>query len=96
MKKAKSFIRASVIGACLLTLTSCSGMTDMQQRMVTGGATGAVVGTVGTVITGGCIPCGTVIGAAVGTAAGFIIDQMDKNTKPASSSGSQSGVQGSP
>ena len=56
-------------------------MDDTQQKMLSGGAIGAVVGTVGTVITGGCIPCGTAIGGAVGVGAGYLIDQLDKNTK---------------
>ena len=85
MKTFFSYARMTVISAGLLSLASCANMTDSQQRMVSGGATGAVVGTVGTVLTGGCIPCGTAIGAGVGVAAGYVIDQMDKQTKPASS-----------
>lgn len=78
MHKAPQFIAAA---ACLLALSACAGMNDTQQRMVSGGAAGAAVGTVGTVLTGGCIPCGTAIGAAVGTGAGYVIDKMDKNSK---------------
>jgi osmotically inducible lipoprotein OsmB len=85
MKTLPSLARTTVVAVGLLSLASCSGMTDSQQRMVSGGATGAVVGTVGTVLTGGCIPCGTAIGAGVGTAAGYVMDQMDKQTKSGSS-----------
>jgi osmotically inducible lipoprotein OsmB len=84
MKNIASLARTAVIAGGLLSLAACSNMNETQQRMVSGGATGAVVGTVGTVITGGCIPCGTAIGAAVGTGAGYVIDQMDKQTKPGS------------
>ena len=90
MRNIASFARAAVVASGLLALTACAGMNDTQQRMLSGGAAGAVVGTVGTVITGGCIPCGTAIGGAVGVAGGYIVDQVDKNTKSGSSSGSTS------
>jgi osmotically inducible lipoprotein OsmB len=90
MSKSISILRA-VAAVGLLALASCSDMDSQQQKMVTGGAAGAVIGTVGTVMTGGCIPCGTAIGAGVGVAGGYIMDQIDKNTKSGSSSGSSSG-----
>ena len=68
---------ALIVG--LLALTGCADMTSQQQRMVSGGAAGAAIGAVGTVMTGGCIPCGAAIGGAVGTGAGYVIDKMDKN-----------------
>jgi osmotically inducible lipoprotein OsmB len=85
MTNIASFARMAVVAVGVLSLTSCAGMNDTQQRMVSGGATGAVVGTVGTVLTGGCVPCGTAIGAAVGTGAGYVMDYMDKQTKPSAS-----------
>ncbi len=76
---------ASVAAAvALLALTACAGMDDTQQRTLSGGATGAIIGTVGIVLTGGCIPCGTAIGGVVGAAAGYLLDQVDKNTKSSS------------
>jgi hypothetical protein len=85
MSKAKSFARAAVIGAGLLALTACSNLDDTQQKVLSGGAAGAVIGTVGVAITGGCIPCGTAIGGAVGAGTGYLLDQMDKGTKSNSS-----------
>ncbi len=82
MKKFASLARTTIVAAGLLSLASCSGMTDSQQRMVSGGATGAVVGTVGTVLTGGCIPCGTAIGAGVGVA-GRLCHRPDGQTNQA-------------
>lgn len=73
--------RFAAVALCLVSLGACTNMTDTQQRMVTGGAAGAAIGTVGTVMTGGCIPCGTAIGAAVGTGAGYVMEHMDKNTR---------------
>jgi hypothetical protein len=77
-----------MLAISLLGLTSCANMDDAQQKTLSGGAAGAVIGTVGTVITGGCIPCGTAIGAAVGAGTGYVLDQIDKNTKSGSSSNS--------
>ena len=74
-------IGRTIIVLGLLATSACSNLDDKQQKMVTGGAAGAVIGTVGTVVTGGCIPCGTALGAAVGTAGGYVMHQVDKNTK---------------
>ena len=63
----------------LIALAGCSDMNSQQQRMVSGGATGAAVGAVGTVMTGGCVACGAAIGGTVGTAAGYVVDKMDTN-----------------
>jgi len=62
-----------------LALAGCSGMNDTQQRTLSGGAIGAGVGAVGTVITGGCVSCGAVIGGAAGAAGGYIYDQVEKS-----------------
>ena len=69
---------AGVLG--LVALTSCSGMNDTQQRTLSGGAIGAGVGAVGTVLTGGCVACGAAIGGAVGAAGGYIYDQAQKSS----------------
>jgi hypothetical protein len=74
-----SILRASVMAVALLGLTACTGMNDTEQRTLTGGAGGAVIGTVGTVVTGGCIPCGAAIGGAVGAAGGYVYDQVEKS-----------------
>lgn len=63
----------------LLLITACSGMNDTQQRTVSGAAIGAGVGTVGTVMTGGCVTCGAAVGAAVGAGGGYIYDQTRKH-----------------
>ncbi len=81
MSKTKSVLRTIVVGAGLLALTACSNLDDTQQKVLSGGAAGAVIGTVGVAITGGCIPCGTAIGGVVGAGTGYVLDQMDKSTK---------------
>lgn len=59
--------------AVVISLTACSGMNDRQQKMVSGAAIGTGVGAVGAAATGGCVGCGALIGAGVGTAAGAIV-----------------------
>jgi hypothetical protein len=71
----------------LLSLASCTGLDDTQQKLLSGGAAGAVIGTVTIAATGGCIPCGTAVGAVIGAGAGYLLDQIDKSTKSPSTSG---------
>lgn len=62
-----------------LALAGCSGMSNSEQRVLSGGAIGAGVGVAGTALTGGCISCGAVIGGAVGAGAGYVLDRHEKN-----------------
>lgn len=88
--------RAAIVLLSMLALAGCSDLNDTEQRMLSGGAIGAGVGAVGTVMTGGCVACGAAIGGAVGTAGGFLSDQMDKLFKSnSSSSPGSSGSSGS-
>lgn len=64
--------------ACLLMLAGCSGMSQTQQRTLSGAGIGAGIGVVGTAMTGGCISCGAVIGGAVGAGSGYIYDKTQK------------------
>lgn len=75
----------------LLGLGACSGMTDTQQKTVSGATAGMAIGAVGTVITGGCVACGTAIGGVVGAGTGYLLDQLDKGTRSDSSSDYSSG-----
>ena len=59
----------------MASLTACSNMNGRQQKMLSGAAIGTGVGAVGAAATGGCVTCGAVIGAGVGTAAGAIVDR---------------------
>jgi len=73
MKTATSaFTKSLAIAACILSLSACSNMSNTQQRTLSGAAIGAGVGTVGTVMTGGCVTCGAAIGAAVGGGVGYV------------------------
>jgi len=85
MKPNSALTRAALLVLVILGLAGCENMDEMQQRMVSGGAIGVATGAVGTVITGGCIACGMAIGGVVGTAGGFIIDELDHTTRSSSS-----------
>ena len=78
---AKTVLGKTVLVLGVLAMTGCADMTSQQQRMVSGGAAGAAIGAVGTVMTGGCVACGAAIGGAVGTGAGYVIDKIEKNSK---------------
>lgn len=66
----------ALVGATALVLAGCSGMNHTEQRVLTGSLIGAGVGTATTVITGGCIWCGALIGGAAGAGAGYVYDQI--------------------
>ncbi len=76
MAMTKNLARSAAVAVSILALTACSGLSQTQQRTVTGGAIGATVGTVGTVMTGGCIACGAAIGGAVGAGAGYVSSKI--------------------
>lgn len=61
--------------AAALGVAGCSGMSNTEQRVLSGGAIGAGVGAAGTAITGGCVTCGAVIGGAAGAGAGYLYDR---------------------
>ncbi len=71
-----------IIAAATLFLSACSGLSNTQQRVLSGGAIGTGVGVVGTAVTGGCVTCGAVIGGAVGAGAGYLLDQHEKGNLP--------------
>jgi len=71
--------RNTALIAGVLALVGCSDMTREQQSVVSGGAAGATIGAVGTVVTGGCVACGAAIGGAVGAGAGYVINKERDN-----------------
>lgn len=56
-------------------LVACSGMSNTQQKMLSGGAIGAAAGAGITAIAGGNPIWGAVGGAAVGTAGGYLMSK---------------------
>ncbi len=68
----------AIVIACCLALTGCTGLSDTQQRALTGTGIGAAGGAVLGAI-GGNAGLGAVAGAAAGLAGGLIYDQVKKN-----------------
>lgn len=68
--------RLLLAALCAASLGACSDMNSTQQRTLSGGAAGAAIGAVGTVMTGGCVACGAAIGGAVGAGAGYVYDKV--------------------
>jgi uncharacterized membrane protein len=66
------------ITVATLTIVGCSGMSNTEQRTLSGASIGAVAGGVGTAIFHGNPIWGAVGGAAVGAASGYIYDAYKK------------------
>jgi len=85
-------IRAATAAALALTLAlgGCAGMTDTQQRAVTGtamgGAGGAALGAIA-----GNAGMGAAIGACVGLLGGLLVDQHEKSKAEAYDQGVRDG-----
>ncbi|HBT43184.1 MAG TPA: hypothetical protein DEB21_14590 [Rhodospirillaceae bacterium] len=71
----------ALVLASALVLGGCTGMSDTEQRTVSGGAIGAGVGAVGTALTGGCVSCGAALGGAVGAGAGYLMGKDKEDDK---------------
>lgn len=73
----KKILAVAIAPAVLFT--ACSGMSDTQQRVLSGGAIGAAAGAGIVAIAGGSAIWGAVGGAAVGAAGGYVYDQYEKS-----------------
>jgi len=82
-------IMCLVIG---IGLSGCSGMSDTQQRTLSGGAIGASAGVIAGAIAGNA-GMGLAIGAAAGAAGGYLYDQNQKSKDAAYKSGYDAGKQ---
>lgn len=76
--------------AAVLSLSSCAGMTDTQQRAATGTAGGAVGGAIIGAIAGDA-GMGAAIGAGVGLLGGLIVDKNEKSKERAYQEGVEAG-----
>jgi len=83
---------ASALLICSLALSGCAGMSDTQQRALSGTAIGAGGGAILGAI-GGNAGLGAAAGAAAGLAGGLIYDSVKKNQKSAYDQGYVAGKQ---
>ncbi len=66
------FQRGLILVLSVGSLAACSGMSNREQRTLSGGAIGAGVGAVGTAIVGGPV----LLGAGVGAVGGAVIGNV--------------------
>jgi osmotically inducible lipoprotein OsmB len=71
----QNILTKSLLVVVLLAMTGCADLDPTQQRMLTGAAAGTAIGAGATVLTGGCVACGAVIGGAVGTGVGYVVSK---------------------
>ncbi|MBI3809290.1 MAG: hypothetical protein HY284_02375 [Nitrospirae bacterium] len=92
-RKEVSKMRMMKIGSVLLVLTlmtGCAGLTDEQQRALSGGAAGAAGGALFGAIAGGSATIGAAVGGPVGIAAGLLYHEHERN-KTKSKNGQSNG-----
>jgi hypothetical protein len=87
----KRFLTIGVLGGAVF-LSSCAGMSDTQQRAMTGTAMGAAGGAIIGAIAGDA-GVGALIGAGVGLAGGLVVDNQRQREQQAYDRGVQSGQQ---
>ena len=78
------------VGVVTLLLSGCAGMTDTQQRTLTGGAGGAAGGALVGALAGNT-GLGAAIGGAAGLAGGYIWDQHKQSEQRAYQQGVEAG-----
>lgn len=67
------------LALCALLLAGCAGMSNTEQRVLTGAAIGAGAGAGLGAVTGGLsIPAGAIIGAGAGAVTGLAVDVLKK------------------
>jgi osmotically inducible lipoprotein OsmB len=76
--------------AALLLLGGCAGLTDSEQRVLTGAGAGAAAGTVIGALSGSTF-WGAAIGTAVGAGGGFLVDQHKQSEQRAFNQGYRAG-----
>jgi hypothetical protein len=84
----RHYLAASLAAA--VTLGGCAGMTDTQQRTLTGGAIGTAGGAVIGAMAGNA-GLGALIGAGVGAGGGYLYGRSKENQERAYSEGYQQG-----
>jgi hypothetical protein len=81
-----------IVFAAALTLSACAGLSDTEQRVLTGGAIGGAAGTaIGAI--GGNAGLGLAIGAIGGATTGYLYDQHKKSEQRAYQAGVSAGQQ---
>lgn len=71
--------RALVAAVVVASLAGCSNLSATEERVLSGGAMGAVGGAAVGALTGGLgVGAGAAIGGAIGAAAGYVVDRVSE------------------
>ena len=89
-------MRALLALALLFLGAGCAGMTDQQQRALSGGAIGAGGGAVLGAITGGSPVIGAAVGGAAGVVGGLLVHEHEKTKAQSNSPGPSSRQKSNP
>jgi hypothetical protein len=73
----------AVVSLIVTILFGCAGLTKREQRVLSGGAIGAGVGTVGAAILSGPLVVGAAAGAAAGAIGGVVVDEIERQKNEA-------------
>lgn len=65
----------------VVVLSSCAGMTTREQRVLSGGAIGAGIGTATAAIVQGSLFTGAAVGAAAGALGGLLYDELNRKRR---------------
>jgi len=68
-------LQAMVLGISLL-VGGCAGLSHTEQRILSGGAIGAGLGTAGALVLGGPLIVGATVGAGAGALGGYVVDEL--------------------
>ncbi|WP_439596124.1 hypothetical protein [Falsiroseomonas sp.] len=68
----RGLLRLALVGALLIPLAACEGLSRREQRALSGGAIGAAGGAAVGALTGGSAVTGALIGGAGGAAVGAL------------------------
>lgn len=59
-----------------LLVAGCAGLSRTEQRVLSGGAIGAGLGTAGAVVLGGPLIVGAAVGAGAGALGGYVVEEL--------------------
>lgn len=75
--KARKMVRVVTLTLGLsLLVAGCAGLSRTEQRVLSGGAIGAGLGTAGAVVLGGPLIVGAAIGAGAGAVGGYVVEEL--------------------
>jgi uncharacterized membrane protein len=86
-------VRPVTLAALCLALAGCAGMSDTQQRAMTGTAAGAGGGALVGALAGNTV-AGAAIGAGAGLVGGLVVDKVQKDKEAAYQRGVAAGQTG--